>query len=120
MGLSTEDQSSCMWELMKPSWYPNLSMGLIWDLTADLELEESDAESVHGLALIHYLLALKVKKRSEKTHTEGNFPSESMRTGECLANSWGLEGHVCGTVHCLETLAEQHRQLARLFGRLTM
>ena len=50
-----------MWELIKPSWYPNPNTGLIWDVTADNELEESDDESLHDLAVIHHLLALKVK-----------------------------------------------------------
>ena len=43
-----------------------------------------------------------------------------MKTGTCLEASCGLEGHVCGVGHCLETLAEQYCQLARLFGRLSM
>ena len=83
-----------MWELMKPSWCPNLNADLIWDLTADVELGESDDESLHDLAMIHHLLALKVKKQSEKTPTElsleRNFPSIWMRTGECLVASCGL------------------------------
>ena len=31
-----------------------------------------------------------------------------------------MEGHVCNLGHCLITLSEQHRQLARLYGRLSM
>ena len=30
-----------------------------------------------------------------------------------------LYGNVCGNGHCLKTLSEQHRQLAKLYGRLT-
>ena len=30
------------------------------------------------------------------------------------------KGHVCGTGHFLKTLSEQHRQLAKLYGRLSM
>ena len=108
---------------MKPSWCPKPNVGLIWDLTADVELEESDDESLHDLAMIHHLLFLNVKKQSEKTTkepSEGNFSSDWMKTSECLAASCGLEGHVCETGHCLETLAEQHCQLTRLFERLSM
>ena len=43
-----------------------------------------------------------------------------MKTGTCLAVSGGLVGHVCGVGHWLETLAEQHCQLAKLYGRLSM
>ena len=59
-----------MWKLMKPEFCPNPNAGLIWDLSADVELEESDDESLHNEATIHYLLALKIKKQSEKTPTE--------------------------------------------------
>ena len=31
-----------------------------------------------------------------------------------------MEGHVCGNGHCLKTLSEQHCQLAKLYGRLSM
>ena len=31
-----------------------------------------------------------------------------------------MEGHVCGTGHCLNTLSEQHSQLAKLYGSLSM
>ena len=31
-----------------------------------------------------------------------------------------MEGHVCGTGHCLNTLSERHSQLAKLYGRLSM
>ena len=56
-----------IWELMNPSWCSNLDAGLIWDLTADVELEESEDESLHNLAVIHHLLVLKGKKQSKKT-----------------------------------------------------
>ena len=41
-----------------------------------------------------------------------------MKEGTCIASS--CEGHVCENGHCLKTLSEQHRQLARLYGRLSM
>ena len=31
-----------------------------------------------------------------------------------------MDGHVCNSGHCLNTLSEQHRQLAQLYGRLSM
>ena len=31
-----------------------------------------------------------------------------------------MNGHMCNSGHCLNTLSEQHRQLAQLYGRLGM
>ena len=52
-----------MWELMKPSWCPNPIAGLIWDLTAEIELEGNDDKILHDLAMIHHLLALKIMRQ---------------------------------------------------------
>ena len=116
-----------MWDLMKPSWCPNPNESwcqnpehLIWDLTAEVELEENDDESLHDLAIIHHLLALKITRLDDKQPTElseGNSPSDWMKEGACLASRCRMEGHVCGNSHCLKTLSEQHCQLAKLYGR---
>ena len=45
-----------MWELMKPSWWPNPNAGLIWVPTAEVELEGNDDESLDDLAVILYWL----------------------------------------------------------------
>ena len=111
-----------MWELMKPSWCPNPNAGLIWDLTAEIELEGIDDESLHDLAMIHQLLALKLKRQEDKQPTEPsewNSPSDWKKEGTCLASSWGMEGHVCGNGHCLKLLNEHHRQLAKWFGSMS-
>ena len=52
-----------MWELMKPSWCPHPNAGLIWDMTADITLDLDDDASLHDLAMIHHLLAMRVTKR---------------------------------------------------------
>ena len=112
-----------MWELMKPAWCPNPNAGLTWDLTAEIELEENDNESLHDLAVIHHLLALKMTRQYDKQPTEpseGNFPNDWMKEGACLAFSCGMEGHVCGNGPGLKTLSEQHSQLAKLYVRLSM
>ena len=70
-----------MWELMKPSWCPNPNAGLIWDVTAEIELEENDDKSLHDLAMIHHLLAVKITRQVDKQPTEpseGNSPSDWM------------------------------------------
>ena len=112
-----------MWELMKPSWCPHPNAGLIWDMTADITLDLDDDASLHDLAMIHHLLAMRVTKRKSNPSTEpsdGSPPGNWLRQGICLAQHSGMEGHVCNLGHCLITLSEQHRQLAQLYGRLSM
>ena len=112
-----------MWELMKPSWCPHPNAGLIWDMTADITLDLDDDASLHDLAMIHHLLAMRLTKRKINPSTElsEEGPSSNwLKQGTCLAQHSGMEGHVCNLGHCLVTLSEQHRQLARLYGRLSM
>ena len=98
-----------MWELMKRSWCPNPNAGLIWDLTAEIELEGNDDESLHGLFMIDPFSALKITRQDDKQPTE---PSERishsdwMKESTCLASGCGMEGHVCGNGHCLKTLTK--------------
>ena len=49
-------------ELMKPSLCLNPNATLIWVLNAETELECNDVESLHDLAKIHHLLALKITR----------------------------------------------------------
>ena len=112
-----------MWELMKPSWCPHPNAGLIWDMTADITLDLDDDASLHDLAMIHHLLAMRLTKRKSNPSTELSEEGPSsdwLKQGTCLAQQSRIEGHVCNLGHCLITLSEQHRQLARLYGRLSM
>ena len=112
-----------MWELMKPSWCPHPNAGLIWEMTADITLDLDDDASLHDLAMIHHLLAMRMTKRKSNPSTELSEESPSsnwLKQGTCLAQHSGMEGHVCNLGHCLITLSEQHRQLAQLYGRLSM
>ena len=112
-----------MWELMKPSWCPLPNAGLIWDMTADITLDLDDDASFHDLAMIHHLLAIRVTKQKNNASTEpseGSPSSDWLRQGTCLAHSSGMDGHICNSEYCLITLSEQHRQLAHLYGRLSM
>ena len=81
-------------------------------MTAYVALDLDDDASLHDLAMIRHMLALKVTKRNSSS-------SYWLRQGSCLASSCGMHGHVCGTGHCLNTLSEQHRQLAQLYGRFS-
>ena len=55
--------SVTMWELMKHPWCQHPNAGLIWDMTADIVLDLDDDTSLHDLAMIHHLLALKVTEQ---------------------------------------------------------
>ena len=112
-----------MWELKKPSWCPHPNAGLIWNMTADVTLDVDDDASLHDLAMIHHQLALKITKQKGNSSTEpseGNHSNDWLKQGTCLALSSGMDGHACNSGHCLITLSEQHRQLAQLYGRLSM
>ena len=92
-------------------------------MTADVTLDLDDDASLHDLAMIHHLLAMRVTKRKNNPSTEpseGNPSGNWLRQGICSAQYSGMEGHVCHLGHCLITLSEQHRQLAQLYGRLSM
>ena len=73
-----------MWELMKPSWCPHPNAGLIWDMTADITLELDDDASLHDLAMIRHLLAMRMTKRKSNPSTE---PSE-----ESPSSNWLRQG----------------------------
>ena len=108
---------------MKPSWCPHPNAGLIWDMTADITLDLDNDASLHNLAMIHHLLAMRVTKQKNNPSTEpseGTASSDWLRQGTCLAHYSGMSGHVCNSEHCLITLSEQHSQLAQMYGRLSM
>ena len=84
-----------MWELMKPSWCPHPNAGLIWDMTADITLDLDDDASLHDLAMIHHLLAMRVTKQKNnpiKEPSEGTASSDWLRQGTCLAHYSGMDG----------------------------
>ena len=73
-----------MWELMKPSWCPHPNAGLIWDMTADIMLDLDDDASLHDLAMIHHLLAMRLTKWKSNTSTELSEESPSWDGRTCL------------------------------------
>ena len=97
-----------MWELMKPSWCPHPNASLIWDMTADVTLDLDDDASLHDLAMIHHLLALKITKQKGNSTTEpseGNPSGDWLKQGTCLALRSGMDGHACNSGHCLISLS---------------
>ena len=92
-------------------------------MTANVTLGLDDEASLHDLAMIHHLLALKITNQKSGSSTEqgeGNSSGDWLRQGTCLAHSSGMDGHVCDSGHYLNELSEQHSQLAQLYGRLSM
>ena len=92
-------------------------------MTADVALDLNDDANLHDLGMIHHLLALRITKQKSRPSTgpsDGNPSSDWLRQGTCLAYNIRMDGNVGGSGHCLNTLSEQHRQLAHLFGRLSM
>ena len=85
-----------MWELMRPSFCPHPNTGSIWDMTADVTLGLDDDASLHDLAMIHNLLALrkmKQKSNSSREPSEGTTSNDWLRQGSGLAHSSGMDGH---------------------------
>ena len=90
-----------MWELMKPSWCPYPNAGLIWDVTADITLDLDDDTSLHDLAMIYHLLAIRVTKQKNNPSTEpseGSPSSDWLRQGTCLAHNSGRTCIQLGTL----------------------
>ena len=63
---------------------------------------------------------MKQKNNPSREPSEGSPSGDWLRQGTCLAHNSGEDGHVCNSERCLITLSEQHRQLAQLYGRLSM
>ena len=56
----------------------------------------------------------------DKVELPGWGPEDWVKSGSCLAEVCGLEGHVCGGLDCVKTLEKQHKQLTILFGNIVM
>ena len=56
----------------------------------------------------------------DKVELPGWGPEDWVKPGSCLAEVYGLEGHVCGGLDFVKTLEKQHRQLTILFGNVVM
>ena len=98
-----------MWELMKPSWCPHPNAGLIWDMTADITLDLDDDASLHDLAMIHHLLAMRLTKLKSNPSMELSEESPSsnwLKQGTCLAQHSGME-RTCLQLGTLPDYAER-------------
>ena len=96
---------------------------MVWDVTSDVVLELDDEGILNDLAVIHHLLALRIMNQDDKPPTESseeNSPSDWIKECTCLASSCEMEGHVRRIGLRLNTLSEQHCQLAKLYVRLSI
>ena len=94
MGRSLEDQLSN--HVGAHEAFMVSTPGLIWDMPADIVLDLHDDASLHDLAIIHHLLALKVTKQNGRSSTEpseGSSLSNWLRQGTDVASSCVMEGH---------------------------
>ena len=57
---------------------------------------------------------------ASRSNRENNVELPGWGPGSCLANVCGLEGHICGGLDCVKTLAKEHKQLTILFGIIVM
>ena len=76
---------------------------------------------MRDLNIIYNLMTTALKSNKENNvELPGWGPEDWVKSGSCLAKVCGLEGHICGVLDCVETLAKQHKQLAVLFGNIVM
>ena len=56
----------------------------------------------------------------DKVELPGLGPEDWVKPGSCVAEVYGLEGHICGSLNCVKTLQKQHKQLTIWFGNIVM
>ena len=93
-----------VWELMRPSWCPSPNADSILRATQDVQRELNADCNLCDLNIIYNVMTTASRSKS----------------GSCLAEVCGPEGHVCGSLDCVKTLERQHKQLTILFGKVLM
>ena len=110
-----------VWELMKPSWCPSPNVDSILRATQDVQRELNSVCNLRDLNIIYNLMTTASKSNGEsKVELPGWGPEDRVKPGSCLAKVCELEGHICGCLDCVKTLAKQHKQLTILFGNIVM
>ena len=125
-GLGFSDESlrtslMVVWELMKPSWCPSANADSILRATQEVQRELNSDCNLRDLNIIYNLMTTTSKSNGEdKVELPGWGPEDWVKPGSCLAEIYGLEGHICGGLDCVKTLEKQHKQLTILFGNNVM
>ena len=110
-----------VWELMKPSWCPSPNADSILHATQDVQRELNSDYNLRDLNIIYNLMMTASKNNGEdKVELPGWGPEDWAKPGSCLAEVCELEGHICGGLDCVKTLAKQHKQLTILFGNIVI
>ena len=110
-----------VWELMNSSWCPSPSGDSILRATQAVQRELNSHCKLRDLNIIYNLMTTASKSNGEdKVELPGWGPVDLVKSGSCLALVCGLEGHICGGLDCVKTLAKQHKQLTILFGNIVM
>ena len=122
LGFSDEIQRTSLmvvWELMKPSWYQNPNADSILRAIQDVQRELNSDCNLRDLNIIYNLVTTASKSnKGNNVELPGWGPEDWVEPGSCLAKVCRLEGHSCGDLNCLKTLAKQHKQLLILFGNI--
>ena len=110
-----------VWELMRPSWCPSPNADSILRATQDVQTELNADCNLRDLNIIYNVMTTASSSNGEdKVELPGWGPEDWVKSGSCLAEVCGLEGHVCGSLDCVKTLERQHKQLTILFGNVMM
>ena len=110
-----------VWELMKPSWCPSPNADSILRATQDVQRELNSDCNLRDLNIIYNLMTTASKSNGEgKVELPGWGPEDWVKPDSCLAEVFGLEGHICGGLDCVKTLEKQHKQLTILYGNIVM
>ena len=110
-----------VWELMRPSWCPSPNADSILRATQDVQREMNADCNLRDLNIIYNVMITASRSNGEdKVELPGRGPEDWVKRGSCLAEVFGLEGHVCGGLDCVKTLEKQHKRLMVLFGNVVM
>ena len=108
-----------VWELMKPSWCPSPDGDSILRAKQDEQKELNLDCNLRNLNVIYNLMTTASKSNGEdKVELPGWGSEDWVKTGSCLVEVCGLEGHICGGLDCVKTLEKQHKQLTIMSGNI--
>ena len=110
-----------VWKLIKSSSCPSLNADSILPATQDIQRELNADCNLRDLNINYNLMTTASRSNQEnKVELPGWGSEDWVEPGSCLAKVCALEGHMCGVLECVKTLAKQHRQLTILFGNTVM
>ena len=102
-------------ELMKPSWNPSPNAHSILRATQDVQRELNSDCNLRDLNIIYSLMTTASKSnKGNNVELPGRGPEDWVKPGSCLVKISRLEGHMCGGLDCVKTLAKQHKHLTIL------